>query len=144
MCFCKKNPYLKSYKQFCILPLYVVGAFTRDSFWWVLQKTMFVYRSKGSNVSYFTKGKPVSSWLISKSSDSFIYKTSFVLLIRDRRFVLFSPSHGHEHPSYERFCLRRLAEVRKMYLYHFKYGYMSYKNASIRYRRPPGAVWCMF
>ncbi len=38
-------------------------------------------------------------------------------------------------------------EVRKGCLYSFKYGYLSYKNASIHYRRPlftPGAMWYAF
>ncbi len=38
---------------------------------------------------YFSKGKPVSSWLISKSSDIFLYKSSFCTS-NSWRFVLFS------------------------------------------------------
>ncbi len=39
--------------------------------------------------------------------------------------------------SHTSYVIRRneLAEVRKSCLYHFKYGYFSYKNASICYRR---------
>ncbi len=36
-----------------------------------------ICRSKGNNVPYFSKGKPVSSWLILKSSDIFLYKSLF-------------------------------------------------------------------
>ncbi len=32
--------------------------------------------AKEANFPYFSKGKPVSSWLISKSSDIFLYKSS--------------------------------------------------------------------
>ncbi len=66
----------------------------------------------------------------------------FVLLIRGRRFVLFSLRHAsvfvinHQHLHYayvirrSGFCLWQLAELRIMCLYCFKYGYLSYKNTS--------------
>ncbi len=46
--------------------------------------------AKEAKFPYFSKGKPVSSWLISKSSDIFFINPRFVLLIRDRHFVLLS------------------------------------------------------
>ncbi len=43
----------------------------------------------GAKFPYFSKGKPDSSWLISKSSDIFLYKSSKykIPLIRDQNFV---------------------------------------------------------
>ncbi len=104
--------------------------------------------AKEAKFPYFSKGKPVSSWLISKSSDIFLYKSSFCASNSWLAFCSLSSAllcssliTGAVHTSYNvirwnGFCLRQLAEVGKRCLYLFKYGYFSYKNASIRYRRP--------
>ncbi len=72
----------------------------------------------------------------------------FVLLIRDRHFALLSLCHASAFVTNHRclryayiilrngFRIRQLAEVRERCLYPFKYGYFSYKNTLICYRRP--------
>ncbi len=97
--------------------------------------------AKEAKFPYFSKGKPVSSPLISKSSDIFLYKSSFCAsnlwpafcfvlslrssLITQRRHPTSSTGMHSAYGSEEKKCLLRL-----------KYGYFSYKNAWIRYRRP--------
>ncbi len=82
----------------------------------------------------------------------FFTNPRFVLLIHDWHFVLFCflsielpcssliTGAWATPASYvirrNGFRLWRIAEVRKWCLYRFKYGYFSYKNAWIRYRRP--------
>ncbi len=80
---------------------------------------------------YFSK--VVSSWLISKSSDIFLYKSSVVLLIRDRRFVrslhstLITQRRRPTSSARKDFCLWQLDEVREKCLLRIEYGFLSYK-----------------
>ncbi len=112
----------------------------------------------------YSKGKPISSWLILKSIDIFLYKSSFILLIRDQCFVLLSPLWFHVchfspelmlrlHPTSSAWMplswtrVRQLAEARNYVFLSFKYGYFAYKSTLIRFRRPlltPGAYWSTF
>ncbi len=88
-------------------------------------------RSKGGKVSLLYQGKtsPLLAYI------EIIRHRSFVLLIRDQHFVFFFRV-CHTVFCRNGFRLRQLAQVRKRCLYNFKYGYFSYKNASIQYRRP--------
>ncbi len=83
--------------------------------------------AKEAKFPYFSKGKPVSFWLISKSSDIFLFKSSFCA--------------SNSWPVFY-FVLSPLSvEVTKKCLLHWKYGYFSYKNAWIRCRRPLFTPW---
>ncbi len=115
---------------------------------WVSRKPTFVYRSQWSKVSLLYQRK---TSLLLAYIEILRYSNSW------QRFVLFSlycasafvtnlqrlhVAYVLRHPP-ERFRLQQLAEVRKRCLYRFKYGYLSYKNTSIRYRglySLPGAV----
>ncbi len=112
---------------------------------WVSRKPTFLYRNKGSNVSLLYQRK--TSFLLAyiKILWHFYLEILVLCLFRDQRFVLFSLSVALPRSSlitgtcsaHTSYIIRRneLAEVRKRCLYHFKYGYFSYKNASICYRR---------
>ncbi len=148
MRFCKKNIHISNViNSFLSLPLTVVR-WSRSGGWrrTYASRAPLRYASlmslftgaKEAKFPYFRKGKPVSSWLISKSSNIFLYKSSFCAsnswpvfcfvlsprssLITQRR----SPTSSTGTTStYHSQCLLRL-----------KSGYFSYKNAWIRYRRP--------
>ncbi len=106
--------------------------------------------AKEAKFPYFTKGNQSPLGLYRNPPTFFCTNPRFVLLICDRRFVLFSlrrasafvtnlqclrDSYVLSHPP-KHLSLLQLAEVRKRYFYYFKYGYLSYKNISIHYRRP--------
>ncbi len=86
MCFCKKKyPYFKRNKHFLSLLLTVLhGSYSGGWRRTYASRAPLRYASltslftgaKEAKFSYFSKGTPVSSWLISKSSDIFLYKSS--------------------------------------------------------------------
>ncbi len=104
--------------------------------------------------SYFSKGRPVSSWLRSKSSDMLLYKSSFCVKIRDQRFVLFSlrtryQSHNTDvlrHPPgllplmTVRWSERDVFITFEIWIFILQKCMDSRQEAFIH----PGAVWGMF
>ncbi len=109
----------------------------------VSQKTtVFFIGAKEAIFSYFTKGKPVSARLISKSSNIFLYKSSFCASNSLPAFCSLSVLVTN-HATPTSYIIRRkgfrfwlLDEVREMCLLRLKHGHFSYKNAWICYRRP--------
>ncbi len=90
--------------------------------------------AKQAKFPYFSKGKLVSAWLISKSSGIFLYKSSFCASNSWPAFcfvLVFVTNHAM--PT---FYVIRPELLRKKCLLRLKYGYLSHKNAWIRYRRP--------
>ncbi len=100
---------------------------------WASGKPTFVYRSKGSFLLYQGKTSLLLAYI--EILWHFIYKSCFVLLIRDRRFCfVLSPSRFRVVTNHRRWGLRytyvlrhlpeRLPQKWEKGLYNFKYGYL--------------------
>ncbi len=95
----KKHLYLKRYKQFCVisancctrihkrLPFRQMPPDRRSACVCESRENQCLFTGANkTNFPYFTKGKQVFSWLISKSSDVLLYKSSFYIYAFSRRF----------------------------------------------------------
>ncbi len=160
MCFCKKNIHISNViNTFLSLPLTVICA-SRSGGW---RRTPPRYASltslstgaKEAKFPYFSKGKPVPSWLISKSSDIFLYKSSVcnsnswlaICFVLSPRSSLITQRRCPTSSARNCFQVWQMAEVIEKCLLRLKYGYFSYKNTWICYRRhlfTLGAMWGTF
>ncbi len=148
MRFRKINIHISNVITFFSLPLTVLRA-SREGGWCRTYAPLryaslvsFLQEQRKQSFLTLAKGKPVSSWLISKSSDIFLYKSSFCASNSWLAFCfVLSPRSSL---ITQRWCPTSSAGT--AFAYHsqwkweksvyLKYGYLSYKNAWIRYRRP--------
>ncbi len=112
---------------------------------WVWRKPTFAYRSKEAKLLYISMENQYPLGLYWNPPTFFIKNSCFVLLICDRHFILFFLCHASAFVTNHR-CMRNVyilwlpsttvRRSKKRCLSRFKYGYFSYKNASIWYRWP--------